>query len=421
MNLFMLLASSLLFGLVCYFSFVRMPVDIRRLYVVLAGYRLAFFGIQSLIFYFIYKNQLDTFFYHEALTELCTGFKRYPSDVLLLFQGKYAQLHVTEALKMYLYQEIRVAFFLKTLLPIFLLSAGNYYLMGAWLTLLGTLCFMPFLSLTKKEDTFSNWLLVLFIPSLTIWTVGILKEAFVIPVLFLAFFLFEKNIKTKGKNLLTVVWFIVLILLTWYVKYYLVVLFFIIFGVYFIHSTIKITITSVILSIVLFICALFGLGYLHPALNWNVFPEVIYIGYNQTCTHLVQATPCIPFDLDMTWTSIGVNLPKAFLYAFFSPFPWQIHNLPSFLSAIESYVFLLLFFIMLIRLVNKKTTISTVEVFALLSIFIIGSLLILATPNLGTFSRYRIMYLPIYAYIILKHSGINGSVFLLWFEKYFKG
>jgi len=420
MNLFLLLFSSFLFCLVGYVSFIRMPADLRKSYVVFVCYRMLFFVIQSSFFYFIYKNELDTFFYHDALHELFAGFIQSPSDSLLFVQGKYSQLHITEELQIYLNRETRVAFFIKVLFPFFLISAGNYYLMGAWLTLLGTLCFMPFLSLNKKTETFSIWMFVLLIPSFTIWTVGILKEAFVIPILFLAFFIFQKNIKTKEKDLLSIVFFIVLILLAWYVKYYLVALFFIICIIYFIHSNVKFNILSIVLSSVLLACALFGLGYLHPALKWDVFPEVIYIGYNLTCTNFAHSTPCIPFDLDMTWTSIIQNFPKAFLYAFLSPFPWQIHNSTSLLAAIESYVFLILFFVMLIRWGMKKTKVSRIEVLGLLSIFIVGSLLILATPNLGSFSRYRILYLPIYAYIVIKHSGISGSAFLLWVDKSFR-
>jgi len=394
-------------------------VDLRKSFVVLTAYRLLFFAIQSILFYVLYKNKLDAFLYQDILTELVRGFKKYPSDILLFLQGKYLHLHVSEELKTYLYSEVRVAFFMKTLLPIFLISAGNYYLMGAWLTLLGSLCFTAFLSMYKKTDNFYVWFVVLIIPSFNIWTVGILKEALVIPILFLLFYLLQKIINLKGKDLFSTVVFIVLLLLVWYVKYYLAAVFIMICVFYMMHVYVRLSLASALISTFLLVCVLFGLGYLHPALKWDVFPEVIYIGYNLTCTKFIESTPCIPFDLDMTWTSILMNFPKAFVYAFLSPFPWQIHNLASLLAAIESYVFLVLVALMFVRWFRKQTSVSGIEQISLLIIFIAGSLLILASPNIGSFSRYRIFYLPIYAYIVFQHSGLIYSRLITILKKIF--
>lgn len=418
MNLFLLLLSSLLFGLVCYFSFIRMNADLKKTFVLLTAYRLLFFIIQSLLFYAIYNNKLDTFFYHEALIELVAAFKQYPSDMILFFLGKYEQLHITEELQTYLYTEIRVAFFFKTLLPIFLISAGNYYLMGAWLTLLGSLCFIAFLSMYKKTDTFYLWFIVLLIPSFSIWTVGILKEAFVIPMLFLMFYFLNTIIIEKGKNIFSILFFLLVCWLAWNVKYYLVAVFFLGGIVYMLTDKISYSFNTVLFTLLVVAFCIIGLGYMHPALQWNALPEVIYISYNLTCSKFVDAYPCIPFDIDMTWTSIITNYPKAMLYAFCSPFPWQIHNFTSMLAAIESYVFLVLLIMLLYRWVIKKIYISNIELSGLFIILLLGSLLILASPNIGSFSRYRIFYLPIYAYILLRHSGPVYSTVLALLKKY---
>jgi hypothetical protein len=160
---------------------------------------------------------------------------------------------------------------------------------------------------------------------------------------------------------------------------------------------------------------------MHPALQWNVLPEVIYMSNTLTCTKYVDAYVCIPFDLDMSWMSILINYPKAMLYAFFSPFPWQIHNATSLLAAIENYLFIGLFFVFIYKWFSKKSVVSNVELIGLFLILLIGALLIMASPNIGSFSRYRIFYLPIYAYILIRHSGIAYTdVFLRvknWMEK----
>jgi len=421
MQQFLLLLCSLFLGLVCYYSVIRMQADLRRPYVILLAYRFLFFAVQSLIFYLIYNNQLDPFFYHQVLITLFDDFRSYPLDAVLFLKGEYAAMHIDPKLKAFLAREIRAAFFIKVLSPFFALSANNYYLLGAWLTFFGSLCLTAFLSLFKRTPNMVIWLLVLLIPSFMFWTVGLVKESFVIPVLFLLIYVLNKIIDSKGKDVFSIVVFLVLCWLCWYVKYYLVAIFLLGGIVYFINSKISYSFNTILFSILVLATAVIGLGFMHPALYWNVFPEVIYISNHLTCTKNLGAYACIPFDLDMTWNSIMLNYPKAMLYAFFSPFPWQIHNLTSLLAALENYVFIVLVMCVIYRWVTKKITLSNAELFGLFIIFMLGALLIMASPNIGSFSRYRIFYLPIYAYLILKHSGITYTAAFLrfknWIEK----
>ncbi len=421
MHLFLLLLSSFLLGIVCYISYKQIADDIRKSFLFLLCYRFAFLGIQSVLFYVVYQNQLDAVFYHTALVELFEDFKTNPSDIIRFIRGDYSELHVSAWLQAYLAEEIRVAFFLKVLSPFFLLSANNYYLLGAWLTLFGTLCFMPFLRLFRNEKYFTIWLVVVCVPSFTIWTVGVLKEAFVIPVLFLLYYFLHKSIESKGKKIFYIILFILFILLAWYIKYYLVAIFLLMCFFYYTGRYIDLNRRSVMITALVFVMLVTGLGYLHPALQWNVLPEVIYISYTLTCTKFAEAYACIPFDLDMSWTSIMLNYPKAMLYAFFSPFPWQIHNVTSCVAALESYLFLILMAMLFYKYVTKKITISKIEILTLLLILFIGALLILASPNIGSFSRYRIFYLPFYAFILLKYSGVFYTTpflrFKNWIEK----
>ncbi len=422
MHLILLLLSSLFLGFVSYYAVIRMQMDLRRSFVVLMVYRYGFFILQSIVFYAVYQNQLDSFFYQNALMQLVDSFKKYPADVLYFFTGDYTVLHISQELKEYFGKEIRATFFIKVLSPFYILSANNYYVFGAWLTLFGSLCFAPFLSLFNKANTNRLlWLIVLMIPSFTFWTVGIVKEAFVIPILFLLYFYLNRIIESKEKDVWSIVFFLAFCTLAWYVKYYLVALFLFVALIYFLSSKISYSFKRVLLSILVIVLSIVGLGYMHPALQWNVLPEVIYISNTLTCTKYVDAYACIPFDLDMSWTSILLNYPKAMLYAFFSPFPWQIHNATSLLAAMENYLFIGLMAVFIYRWFLKKSTVSHVELIGLFLIVLMGALLIMASPNIGSFSRYRIFYLPIYAYILINHSGIAYSRIFLriknWLEK----
>jgi len=120
----------------------------------------------------------------------------------------------------------------------------------------------------------------------------------------------------------------------------------------------------------------------------------------------------------MSWTSILLNFPKAILYGFFSPFPWQIHNVSSLLAALESYVFITLAIGLIYRSITKKIHVLKMEWMALMFIVLIGALLILASPNIGSFNRYRIFYLPVYTFILLKYSGLTYSAVFFRFKKW---
>lgn len=421
MQQLLLLLCSLFLCSVCSYSVIRMQPDLRRPYVVLLLYRFLFFGIQSVFFYSIYRNQLDPFFYHNTLVTLFDCFTDYPYDFILFVSGEYQPMHLANELKIYFTNEVRATFFIKVLMPFFALSAGNYYLLGTWLTFFGSLCFAAFLSLFKRSSNIVLWLLILIIPSFTFWTVGVLKEAFVLPVLFLMIYFLNKITDRKRKDIASTVLFIVCCWLCWHVKYYLVAIFLLGLIVYVINSKISYSFNTILFAILVIATAVIGLGFLHPALQWNVLPEVVYISNHLTCTKYVDAYACIPFDLDMTWTSVMLNYPKALLYAFFSPFPWQIHNFTSLCAALESYVFITLLCYLLYRWITKKIPVSNAELVLLFIILATGGLLIMASPNIGSFSRYRIFYVPVYAFIILKHSGIVYHAMFLrfknWIEK----
>jgi hypothetical protein len=219
----------------------------------------------------------------------------------------------------------------------------------------------------------------------------------------------HKIIETKGKHIQSIFLFIAFTFVAWNIKYYLVALFFFVSMVYYVITYVRFSKVSVLISVVVLVLTGIGLGHLHPALHWKNFPEVIYISNHLTCTRYIHAYSCIPFDLDMTWTSILLNFPKAIVYAFFSPFPWQIHNISSLFAAVESYSFILLFVMMCYNYVTEKITVSTILWVTLLFILLAGGLLILASPNIGSFSRYRIFYLPLYGFIVFYYSGVVQS------------
>jgi hypothetical protein len=404
MNIFLLVLSSVILLLTSYGIYKGSTFEVRNLFLGLLFYRSLFFVFQSLLFYTLYHNQLDTFFYHDTLTLISKDFINHPDDILSFYTGTYTDMHIPVWLQEYLTSEIRVAFFLKILSLVFILAAGNYYLMGFWLTLFGTFCFIPFIAMKRDLLNTKTWILVLLVPSFTIWTVGILKEAFIIPLLFLQYYYFEKIIRAKGSDLLSVIMFIALLLLVWNIKYYFAALFLVCTVVYCALSKIR-QVYAIFLFGIAAAIGIYCLGFMHPALHIDVFPEVITISNHWTCSY-ADASDCVSFTLDNTWYSILMNFPKAMFYALLNPMPDQLHNFSSWVAAIENYTLVLLLLYMCYQWITKKVEIAGTEVLALAVILVIAGLLMLASPNIGSFSRYRIIYLPIYCFILFKNTGL---------------
>jgi len=262
-------------------------------------------------------------------------------------------------------------------------------------------------------------LLVLFVPSITFWTVGLIKEAFVIPVFFLMYYLFRKAEAKAFKDIYSILFMVVLIYITWNIKYYYIAIF-LLAGILhvFMKSNVHISFRLVIGTLISVLIFLGIIGLLHPNLIVNKIPEVIYQSYQSTCK-LPSFSDCISFSLDGSWMSIIENIPKASVQVFYCPTFLQLHNKSSIFAGIESHALLLLFVHVTYRWVFGKIVMHKEHLFWLFFIMLCGSLLLMASPNIGSFSRYRIIYLPAFCYILFKSIELPNWIHLI-FLKYLK-
>lgn len=99
-----------------------------------------------------------------------------------------------------------------------------------------------------------------------------------------------------------------------------------------------------------------------------------------------------------------IHAPIALLTTLARPAPWEVHNFPSALAAVEMLVLSILFFRGLIK--GKAIAIRTaltqpISLFAIVYVLLGGTAIGLATTNFGTLSRYRAPIIPFYAIIVV--------------------
>jgi hypothetical protein len=165
--------------------------------------------------------------------------------------------------------------------------------------------------------------------------------------------------------------------------------------------------------IVLFIGVLLAATSVHPNFYPHRFLEVIWQS-NSEFMALTRADNAIHyFSLQPTFLSIVTNSPWAFVSGLFRPFVWEFHNLPSFAAGAENLLLILLVITSagslsrFLKSPYRLLILAVIVYIVLLSVF-----LALATPNLGTLSRYKIGFLPFLVFLALQNS-----VLMKWIGK----
>jgi len=97
--------------------------------------------------------------------------------------------------------------------------------------------------------------------------------------------------------------------------------------------------------------------------------------------------------------------PAALLTALFRPFPFEVHNVPTLVNAVETAVLTLLFLRILFtrRLgkVRRRIADNPFLVFCVVFVITFGIAVGLASSNLGTLSRYRSPLLPFFIVLLV--------------------
>ena len=270
-----------------------------------------------------------------------------------------------------------------------------------------------FTLLNKLFPKFTKYaaIAVLFFPSPTFWSSGVLKDTFIYGAAlwsvynFYQIFVYKKNI--LGNIFLFIMNFYIMILIKPYVAVALLPSIVLLFSLSYIRQIrnrfIRYFVApfglllAFILSIVIYTSigsSLGPYGSIQSAIDKAYVTQQDFLKNETYSAHkydIGEFEPTIP--------GIISKFPKAVFFGFFGPFIWQADNLTMLLAALESLALLIIIIYLLYKIrwyffkfIFQNDFLIFALVFSLIFIFFVG----LSSANYGSLSRYRIPALPFF-------------------------
>jgi len=301
---------------------------------------------------------------------------------------------------------------------IFIFSNNNYFthvLIFIFLAFLGQYAlFLFFKDHFPETNQYILSFPVFLMPSVLIWTSGILKES----ILFfgLGFSLYYLNSFIKSKKTKYLFLLIFFLFVTAISKFYVFLLLLPTIITFSISEFYKLSIKKTIL-IYSFIISLFLFLFFTSKYFTNIDLVDLVIQKQKgfikfTEKQFTGSKIEIPI-LENNIFSFLINTPQALLNVVFRPTIFEFHNLMAFFSALENtFIFLLIIFTIIFL---KKQKIKNIHLLCVTFPLLLFSLIGLVTPVLGALVRYKIPALPFF--IILLISFLNFEKYLFNIKK----
>jgi hypothetical protein len=404
----------------------------------------------GLLYTYYYPYSGDTFAYFGDASKLATFAHHSPVTYLkiLFFNDSGAEPFLSSLSSWY---QPRAFFMVKLVSVLCLLTLNNYWLCSLYLSLL---CFYELWKLANTLAAFfpssdrAAGIAFLLLPSVVFWSAGLTKESLAMACiagivrLFLQWWhrryltLHPAQDYSKEIGRLTDAasdttyqaantgftfsftgifsWLLlpVYILLLLQLKYYYLaallptLLAFIVadslVNRFFIRRNL---IVGLFILIAVFSSVLVAATFLHPNLYLANFLEALVTNHNITLQASAPENIIRFTDLQPQPGSVIMQLPKAVFSGIFRPLAWEGNSLFHKLVGVENLLLLLtsLYVLFARRSMFTQLQLSFVLliVSALLYILLLSALLALSSPNFGALSRYKVAFMPFFAYLLL--------------------
>ncbi len=359
-------------------------------------------GICLGLVYTYYYNGGDTFLYwHEGQT-LANFIMKNPSNLLNILMNSADIPSLADQL--IFVDQPRALFFSKIVSVFYLLTGGNYWITGAFFSLINFLGVKFFVEeLTKKFHAINKPAIIAFyfLPTFVFWTSGLLKESLAIAALTIAVGAVLKITRTE-KYFQLMNWGLVLlsILLLWKLKYF--------YAALAIPSLIIIILFETIgkkraknpgFVLAIFISMILIVSTFHYNFKISRVLGIVYENYVIGIKGSQNGIEYYQFDGSIF--SFLINTPSALMTGLFRPAIFEFSSLLQFLVAFENLI-IFIGFILLLRKAKLKTLFHNPYVLiSMIYIFTLSILLAFSTPNFGTLSRYKVGYWPFFVLLLL--------------------
>lgn len=317
------------------------------------------------------------------------------------------------------YKEDRALFMVKLTSIVNLLSFNNYWISSLYFSLLSFFSswklsntLVRHFALTKAAIVFS----FLLLPSVVFWSSGIVKESIALATL-----LYVVHVFLLYYHESKVTWYRIIILLisTWLLytlKYYYVAVLMPVLITALLHQQLskRISIRSfgfhIIIWIFIFLVISLSATQLHPNFHLSQFLGVLYNNYLDFISFSQPGDVMLFPSLKETWGSVILLSPWAFFSGMFRPFVWECTNVFQAVASLENLLLLLLALSAMPSLRHLAKHPHRMLILAgLIYCFVLSTFLTLSTPNFGTLIRYRVGFLPFFAFLITATNPIFNT------------
>lgn len=397
---------ALIFVLVLLFQ-RRLKVEDKAVFITAIFIKIVCGILLGWLYWGYYGGTGDTLYFFDQAGKLYNYFQI--GQVSFAEWFGFQEIHLTME-ELSAQTEPRTYFFVRWLSYLFALTQGEYFTMAIYMSLFAVFAawkFVKRLTIVLPDHKSAIFVAFLFIPSVTFWSSGLLKETFMMTLLyFMGYFIIKWYHKSSRWFLLVPI--LLLFWALWMLKYYVpivlmpVLLLTLLFSVQpGFMKDIRFQWKLVIYFSLVVIVGL-ALSFLHPVFYSGRFFELIKISHDTILQHSAEAK-IIFLDAATAFLFFAKNLPLAWVTGMFRPFPWEAFNLFSHIAAAEQFLFMLLF-LYGIRLLFV-TKITNKEIWWILGIMIysivLAMVIALSTPNFGSLLRYKVAYMPFLWFLVL--------------------
>ena len=265
-----------------------------------------------------------------------------------------------------------------------------------------------------------------FFPSVLFWSSGLLKETLLTAGLYLVIIIYLKLLNKKVhlamlQNSIFLLILLILLGLLFRLKYYYIAVFVPLIFAHYVASKLKpfligifknekVLFVQFAILLFLFLGSVLLATLSHPNLQLDFVLEAIVQNNEKMAAETTDATNLINYsDLNAAPISFLKNLPHAFFQGLIRPYIWEEGNIFKKWVAVENACIVLMMLFALYKVVMRKINnphfleIATIVLFSIVML----ALLSMATPNLGTLTRYKVGFLPFLLLLILPSKSLN--------------
>lgn len=387
-------------------SKIESPFFIPLFYIKLIG--LAVFLMISIS----YSNLGDTFKYYEGSKLLFRVFLRSPWVYFKVIFSDNTYLHEL-LLGRYPNNAFRGDFSFLSMIK--MVSVFNTICFNSFWTVSILFCYLSFIGSWMMYEAFKKInhlnsfqsILILFFPSIIFWTSGIMKDSFCYSLLGVLFYLiidFHQSSVVSSKFIkigAILLCGYLLLLVKWYVLFAFL-------GAYFLMQIILFFLNKInIWQTIIFtcFCVLIIIFIWYDANSDHLLTDRLILRIKDFHNwHFLMSNSKYSFgEIDYNLGTLLMYFPEAIFTTLFRPFLWEINSFFLSLSVVESFFLLLIFVLMIFKIrelriskILNKPLLLWVLFFVILLSYIVG----LSSYSFGALSRYRVPVIPFYIFFI---------------------